>query len=89
MSQSFTRLPALGLAAMIICACSVAGSAIAAAVSRGIALAFEVLARPARFLQDVLAAPVTAGPALSYDGPPVHHLRHEAGVSRLSAARNT
>lgn len=33
-------------------------------------------------------AAVQGGPALAYDGPPVHSLRHEAGTSRISAARN-
>jgi hypothetical protein len=71
--------------------CLVAASAystVAAAVLRFADLLFETIAEPFRFPPG-FGRVATAGPALDYDAPPAHGLRHEAGVSRRSAARNT
>lgn len=67
---------------------SAAAAYVVSAIERGIAFAFNAIASP------LTRAPsfdrlVPSGPALAYDGPPVHFTRHEAGVSRRSAARHT
>jgi hypothetical protein len=79
--------------AAISAALCVASSAIAAAchaVERFVGAMFDVLARPG-FDRSLGFNQLGAfdGPALAYDGPPVHGLRHEAGVSRRAAARHT
>jgi len=58
-------------------------------IERAVAFAFHVLARPVSFATGFGPVATADGPALAYDGPPVHQLRHEVGVSRRSAARNT
>lgn len=96
MTASFSRLPAVGLIGLACIATATMATAFArardtvlGAISWAVAFVFDVLARPVNIGPAFAFANLTGGPALAYDGPPVHSLRHEAGVSRRSAARNT
>ena len=71
-----------------VCARLSAGfSAAVAAVGEFALLAVRLVAEPAAFLWRTPALAVD-GPAPSYDAPPAHFLRHEAGTSRRAAARH-
>jgi hypothetical protein len=70
----------------VVAACAVRDF-VALAVDRAFRAVFEVLAEAPRFAIAAFGQPAT-GPRFAYDGPPVHELRHEAGTSRRSAARN-
>lgn len=95
MSTSFSRLPALGIVAVFAMAASAAVAFVREATERiesiarfAIAVMFDALARPFS-ITPRFDRPATAGGPFSYDAPPIHGLRHEAGVSRRSAARHT
>jgi hypothetical protein len=61
--------------------------------------AYSLISRAIDYFVSAIAQPfiallpsfdrLVASPALAYDAPAAHFLRHEAGVSRRSAARHT
>jgi ABC-type sugar transport system substrate-binding protein len=89
MSTSFTRLPALTFVGLLCAAASAASSAFAAALDRAVAFVFAAVAAPFNITQRFGTAETMSGRQPVYDGPAVHGLRHEAGVGRYAAARNT
>jgi hypothetical protein len=56
-------------------------------VDRAVSFAFSALASPAAYRPRPTAL-LLRGPALAYDGPPIHALRHEAGTPQRAAHRN-
>lgn len=57
------------------------------AIERFVFTALSVLARPAIYHPRPTAL-LLRGPALAYDGPPIHSLRHEAGTPQRAARRH-
>lgn len=85
------RFPAfafLAVAASLIALPAAAWSLARNWIERGVAFAFDVLSRQPSFDFGVGRLATAAGVPLGYDAPPVHAMRHEAGTSRRSAARN-
>lgn len=78
----------LAFACIALAACHTGIARAAAFVERVALFAFEAIARPSFDFRAVPSGSF-AGPAFAYDGPPVHSLRHEAGMSRRAADRHT
>lgn len=72
--------------AALACLASIPGRFVAA-IERGVSILFDILARPEPVAFAGIDQAAFASPALAYDAPPAHSLRHEAGMSRRAAAR--
>lgn len=90
MTRSFSLIAAFSAACLAVAsAARLATEAIEGYVDRAIRFVVDILARPNRLdFREGFGGFVNGGPTLAYDGPNIHELRHEAGVSRRSAARN-
>jgi hypothetical protein len=100
MTASFSRLPSLSFIGICVAAAASFSAAVAARASeswqagvdlfrRAVAFAFDVLARP----EPMLAGNggftgLLVGHRRTYDVPPIHSLRHEAGTPRRAADRH-
>lgn len=79
----------LALAAAFSAAAFSIRAAAVAMIDFAIAYAFAWLGDARAFIETAPRTAVAGGPALHYDAPPIHGLRHEAGVSRRAAERHT
>jgi hypothetical protein len=72
----------------IVSAVCVGASVAWDALLSAIAYLLDVAATPMRYLLPSFEMANAPGPAPAYEAPASHFLRHEAGVSRRSAARH-
>lgn len=59
------------------------------AIGRFVELSLAFLANPTSIMPTFARLAVAGTPALAYDAPPQHFLRHEAGTARRAADRHT